>query len=194
MKRIETRPYSDQKLQNLTTKLTSIDWDSILNSIFSKRFKAMNITLSHLNNALIEGIYHLIGNKSRRALLVMGGKLLQDIFGMATDKDVKSTENSFKKSTKQLWISQNMVTIVTNILKMSFIKLSDAIIDKNKMLEKYRKQNDFRWKLKNTISLVGESTSLINVLMSEYQNIIIALRKGLLPKNVVTDQILQKVM
>ena len=32
VKRIETRPYSDQKLQNLIIKLTSIDWDSILDS------------------------------------------------------------------------------------------------------------------------------------------------------------------
>ena len=29
-KRIETLPYSDQKLQNLIIKLTSIDWDSVL--------------------------------------------------------------------------------------------------------------------------------------------------------------------
>ena len=40
--------------------------------IFSERLKAMNITLSHLNNTLIEGIYHPIVNRSRRALLGIG--------------------------------------------------------------------------------------------------------------------------
>ena len=47
--------------------LSELEYD-----IFSKQLKAMNITRSHLNNTLIEGIYHLIENRSRRALLGIG--------------------------------------------------------------------------------------------------------------------------
>ena len=46
----------------------------------------------------------------------------------------------------------------------------------------------------NAISLVGESISLIYILITEYHNIVNSLRKGLLPKNVVTGVILQKIM
>ena len=129
--------------------------------VFPKRLKAMNISLSHLNNTLIEGIYHPIENRSQRAILDIGGKLLQGIFGIATDKDVESIENGFRNSTKQLWISQNKVTIVTNILKRSFMKLSDVIIDQNKMLEKYRKLNDFRWKLITTINYIFNNKKIL---------------------------------
>ena len=45
----------------------------------------------------------------------------------------------------------------------------------------------------NTIGLVGESISLINILMTEYHNMVNSLRKGLLPKNVLTGVILQKI-
>ena len=163
--------------------------------IFSERLKAMNINLSHLNNTIIKGIYHPIENRSKRAPLDTGVKLLQGIFGVAaTDKDVKAIEDRFRNSTKQLWISQNEVIIATNILKRSFMKLSDAIVDQNKMCEKYREKNYFRLKLMNTSNLVGESISMINVLMSECQNIITKLRKGFLPKNVVTDQILHEII
>ena len=46
----------------------------------------------------------------------------------------------------------------------------------------------------NTISLAGDSISLINIFMTEYNNMINSLKKDLLPKNVVTNQILQKII
>ena len=46
----------------------------------------------------------------------------------------------------------------------------------------------------NTIGLVGESISLINILMTEYHNIVNLLRNGLLPKNMVQGVILQKII
>ena len=40
----------------------------------------------------------------------MGGKLVHGIFGIATDIDVKSIEDKFRNSTKELWNSQNEIT------------------------------------------------------------------------------------
>ena len=46
----------------------------------------------------------------------------------------------------------------------------------------------------NTISLVGDSISLIIILMTEYNNIVNSLKKGLLPTNMVTRETLQKII
>ena len=162
--------------------------------IFCKRSNALNLTLAHLNNTLIEEIYHPIENRPKRALLDIGGKLLQGIFGVATETDVKRVEEQLGDSVKNLWTSQNKIVIVTNILKKSFMKLSEAIIDQNKLLQKFNKKNEFKWRLMNTMSLVGESINLIHVLINEYENLILRLRKGFLPNNVVTDQMLRKII
>ena len=93
--------------------------------VFSQRLRALKITLCHLND--IRGIYRPIKNRSRRILLEIGGQLLQGIFGVAIDRDVESIRQSIDNSTNQLWISQNKVTTILNVLGMSFIKLSDAM-------------------------------------------------------------------
>ena len=68
------------------------------------------------------------------------------------------------------------------------------MIDQSKMLESYRdKKTDFTLRVMNTISLVGESISLINILTTKYHNIVNSLKKCLLPKNVVTGVILQRI-
>ena len=77
--------------------LSELEYD-----IFSKRLKAMNITLSHLNNTLIEGIYHHFEDRSKRALLDIGGKLPQGIFGIANDINVKSIEDNYGPLRKKI--------------------------------------------------------------------------------------------
>ena len=70
--------------------------------VFSQGLRALNTTLCHMNDTLIRGIYHPMENRSRRALLELGGQLLQGILGIATDRDVELIKNNIKNSTSQL--------------------------------------------------------------------------------------------
>ena len=101
---------------------------------FSQRLRALNATLCHMNDTLIRGIYHSMENRSCRALLDIGGQLLQGILGIATEL----IKNDIKNSTSQLWISRNEVIIVTNLFRKSFLKLSDVMIDQNKIMVSYQ--------------------------------------------------------
>ena len=174
--------------------LSEFEVSAVENKIFKNRLAAINSTLIHLNITLYEGINHNKENRSRRALLDIGGQFLQGVFGVATDKDVKMINNRINKYNKKLEISQNKIMVFNDILKMSFLKMADAIIDQNKLLEKFQQEVGFKNNLMNTLSLVGESINLINVLMNEYHNLMITLRKGFLPENVISNQILQKII
>ena len=162
--------------------------------VFSQKLRALNATLCHMNDTLIRGIYHPMENRSRRALLNTDGQLLQGILGIATGRYVELIKSDVKNSTSQLWISQNKVIIVTNVIRKSFLKLSDAMIDQNKMMVSYQKKNDFVPRVMNRISLVGELITLINILLTEYNNLVNSLRKGFPPENMVTRETLQKIL
>ena len=162
--------------------------------IFSARKVSLNMSLIHLNDNLLEGIYHPMENRTKRALLDIGGKLLQGIFGVATEIDLDLLRVRFDNSTKKLISSQNKIVIMTNVLKDSILNLSNAMIVQNKLLHKFKKNNDIKLRMMQTMSLIGESVSLIHVLLSEYQNLIETLRQNSLPTNVVTKQNLEKII
>ena len=162
--------------------------------IFSARKVSLNMSLIHLNDNLLEGIYHPMENRTKRALLDIGGKLLQGIFGVATEIDLDLLRVRFDNSTRKLISSQNKIVIMTNVLKDSILNLSNAMFVQNKLLHKFKKNNDIKLRMMQTMSLIGESVSLIHVLLSEYQNLIETLRQNSLPTNVVTKQNLEKII
>ena len=144
--------------------------------IFMNRKVSLNISLVHLSNNLLEGIYHPMENRTKRALLDIGGKLLQGIFGVATEIDIDMLRDRFNNSTKKLLTSQNKIIVFTNVLKNPILNLSKAMIVQNELLHQFKK-NEFKLRMMNTMSLVGESVSLIHVLLNEYQNLIEKLLK-----------------
>lgn len=162
--------------------------------VLNKRLTALNLTLHHINDSLRTGIYESKDLRPRRALLDMGGTLLQAVFGVATDKDLALVKDSLINQTKQLQISQNKVTVITNVLKNSFIKLSEAMIDQNEYLKKSERKSYLKSKAMNTISLVGDSIMLINIIMAEYNKVIGLLRRGIVPRKTIPLDALKKII
>ena len=123
--------------------LSEFEVSAVEKRIFESRLAAINNTLTHLNITLNEGINHYKDNRSRRALLDIGGQLLQSVFGVATDKDIKMINNRINSYNKKLEISQKKIIVFNEILRMSFLKMADAIIDQNKLLEKFQHEVGF---------------------------------------------------
>ena len=108
--------------------------------IFMNRKVSLNISLVHLSNNLLEGIYHPMENRTKRALLDIGGKLLQGVFGVATEIDLDMLRVRFDNSTRKLISSQNKIVIMTNVLKDSILNLSNAMIVQNELLHEFKKK------------------------------------------------------
>ena len=108
--------------------------------IFSARKVSINMSLIHLHDNLFEGIYHPMENRTKRALLDIGGKLLQGVFGVATEIDLDMLRVRFNNSTRKLISSQNKIVIMTNVLKDSILNLSNAMIVQNELLHEFKKK------------------------------------------------------
>ena len=169
-------------LENLSTTRGQIRYLSRLeHDIFLQQLWAVNATLFHLNDTLVREIYHPIENRSRRALVDISGELLQGIFDIATDNksfmDIPKEGHNCNKCAQKIiheTVSHN------NRPKQNV----DIVLEKN----------DFVIRVMNTICIEVELMSSINILLTEYNNIVNSLRKGLLPTNMVTREIWQKII
>ena len=155
VKRIETRPFSDQKLQNLIIKLTSIDWDSILDSsdidacctIFSDRInydykkcfplKVKHISLKRLTKPCITSdVKRLINLKSEYFNMYRRGiisKQTNNLMKNRLTKEINRAKNSYfieafqhyKNDSKKSWKLLHQLTGM-NKTKYEIMQLLDG--------------------------------------------------------------------
>ena len=131
--------------------------------------------------------------RTRRGLLDVGGVLIKGVFGLATEQDVKTLQETFENSTSQLIHAQEAILVETHLLKTTIIQLNQLlerqVNESTRLFEGVFAKLD----ISDHLSLAAETLQNIQAIFTRYQQILDHLRDGR-SEDIVTPQLLSRIL
>ena len=119
----------------------------------------------------------------------MGGVLIKGVFGLVTEQDLKTLQDTFNNSTSQLIHAQEAILVETDLLKAAIVQL-------NHLLERQINETTLlfegvfaRLDISDHLSLAAETLQNIQAIFTRYQQILDHLRDGR-SEDIITPQLL----
>ena len=170
---VETLLEKARFLLNETLRLRDFD-SKLFDDSINTRIQLVADFLDHheANNVLF------ITKRKKRGFLDIGGKLLQVVFGVATNDDVNSVINNFNNMSERILTSEQNIEVTTTVLRNSMLKLTDMLKSANSLTKSSLSAIRTKMQISERLNIIENAINVANIILLHFNALITEVRQG----------------
>ena len=180
--------------QTLNKKILKLNHEHVTDFVIHS-MNVINISMSEIKTFMTQhpttpSEEGKLGNRSKRALVNVGGQILKAVFGTATTDDINTLTNNFKNLTEEVKITKMKITLESTKIKRVFKSLLRTMKSQGKIYETLLKKFSDAQHIMFVFTQLKTIISYLSTAIQDYKNTLNTIYTHHVPTIFTRDQII----